>query len=99
MRPLLRCFARPMKEEWKIRPYFGRVASRLQRPETAAQQPCISQQIVRSKQRLLQVASEMSAFEGITGRGLVTQEGLTDESLASTRQCTAVWNREGVLQT
>ena len=23
MRPLLRCFARPMKEEWKIRPYLG----------------------------------------------------------------------------
>lgn len=23
MRPLLRCLARPMKEEWKIRPYFG----------------------------------------------------------------------------
>ena len=23
MRPLLRCLARPMKEEWKMRPYLG----------------------------------------------------------------------------
>lgn len=23
MRPLLRCLARPMKDEWKIRPYLG----------------------------------------------------------------------------
>ena len=33
MRPLLRCLARPMKEEWKMRPYFGvlpRVFSALQ---------------------------------------------------------------------
>ena len=23
MRPLLRCLARPMKDEWKMRPYLG----------------------------------------------------------------------------
>ena len=35
MRPLLRCLARPMKEEWKIRPYLGvlpLVLSALQEP-------------------------------------------------------------------
>ena len=42
MRPLLRCFARPMKEEWKIRPYLGvlpRVFRALKQQPSSPQPP------------------------------------------------------------
>ena len=42
MRPLLRCFARPMKEEWKMRPYLGvlpRVFRALEQQRSSPQPP------------------------------------------------------------
>jgi hypothetical protein len=41
MRPLLRCLARPMNDEWKIRPYLGvlpRVFSALQQNQQLPQE-------------------------------------------------------------
>ena len=57
MRPLLRCFARPMKEEWKMRPYLGvlpRVFRALEQQPSSPQPPadctsCMNAQLYTCK--------------------------------------------------
>ena len=74
MRPLLRCFARPMKEEWKMRPYLGvlpRVFRALAQQPSSPQPPaecpsCMTAQLqdIWSLQRWAQSTEKPHAKRG-----------------------------------